>query len=64
MSGDWEELTKEQQEALDAFRKSIGDVLSINTEAFEKAHPDLRLTYSFTSDALIREKHPIVYHAL
>lgn len=64
MSGDWEDLTKEQQEALDAFRKSIGDVLIINTEGFYKAYPELRLTWSITIDALIREKHPIVYHPL
>ena len=64
MSEDWEDLTEEQQQALDSFRKTICDVLIQQSEAFYAAYPELRLTWSFTIDALIREKHPVVLQPL
>lgn len=60
MSGDWELLTKEQQDDVNAFRERISQHLIAETEAFYKQHPELRLTWGFTSDALVRELHPVV----
>ena len=64
MSGDWHELTTEQQEALNAVRDRMERHLIAETESFYTQHPELRLTWDFICDALIREKHPIVLKPL
>jgi hypothetical protein len=60
MSGDWEELTKEQQEALHAFRHKLSHLFISEADVFHIAHPELRLAWSVTIDAYLREKHPII----
>ena len=64
MSGDWEKLSDEQRKDLDAFRAKISQHLIAECELFYKQHPELRLIWSFTSDALIRADHPTEYISL
>ena len=64
MSGDWEELTKEQQEALNAVRDRMGRHIMAEAEAFYVHHPEIRLTWNFTCEGLIREKHPVILQPL
>lgn len=53
-TGDWEKFTKEQQQDIDALRKRIGDHAVLESEAFYQQHPELKLTWQFTLDGLIR----------
>jgi hypothetical protein len=63
-TSDWELLTKEQQADLNAVRDRMSRHIIVETEAFYVQHPELRLTYSFICDALIREKHPVIMQEL
>jgi hypothetical protein len=49
-----EHLSQEQKDALDGVRARISDALMAETEAFEKAHPDLVLSWGQNINALIR----------
>ena len=61
---DWALLSKEQRMAVAAWRDRISKLLIAETESFEQEHPELRLNYRFTSEPLLREKHPVVYEEL
>lgn len=51
---DWHKLNVEQQYDVDQLRRQIADYLIEQTKAFYVQHPELRLTWSTTLDALIR----------
>ena len=61
---DWDYLNDAQKRDLDAFRKKVSDAIMEAAKVFDEAHPELRLTFSFTSDALIRERHPYIFQSL
>ena len=50
----WEELSKEQQDAVQSFRDAMCKILIAETETFAKAFPELQLTWSFNADASLR----------
>lgn len=62
--GDWEKLTTEQQEAVNAWRERTSQMVLAYVRQFEQDYPDLRLTYSFTSEPLIRADHPVIFEEL
>ena len=54
MSGDWLKLTAKQREDVITLRDRMNRHLIAETEAFYVQHPELKLTWSFVCDALIR----------
>ncbi len=52
---DWEKLNVDQKYDVDLLRMRIRDYMIAQTETFYTQHPELRLTWSMTLDALIRE---------
>lgn len=62
--GDWEKLSKEQQESVQRWRDRISAMLITETENFHQECPELRLTWNFISDPLIRDDHPIILQEL
>lgn len=61
---DWDRLTTEQQNAVNAWRDRVGKMIASEGEAFEALHPELRLTWNFTSEPLLRSEHPVIYEGL
>lgn len=55
-----DQLSKGQQDAVQSWRDAILQHVIEQTEAFYKAFPELRLAWSFTADAHLRdqEKNP------
>jgi len=62
--GDFDKLTTEQQRAVNAWRRRVGQMIITEGEAFEMQYPELRLTWNFTSEPLIRMDHPIILKEL
>lgn len=62
--GDYEKLSKTQQMAVDAWREHMSQFLNAYVRQFERDYPDLRMTYNFTSEPLIRSEHPVVLQEL
>lgn len=60
-NSDWEKLTPEQQKDVDAARDRMSRHLIAETEWFYTQHPELRFSWSFVCDALIRADHPVIY---
>ncbi len=56
LSKEWERLDSEQKYAIGRLRDSIASTIISLTELFERRHPELKLTWNFTLDALIREQ--------
>ena len=67
-NSDWEKLSPEQQIAVNAWRERVSRhltrYLSAEAEVLYVEHPELRLTWSFTSEPLIRSDHPVVIEEL
>ncbi len=57
-SRDWEKLSKEQQADVQRMRDDTCAYLIADTELFYQDHPELKLLWSFTLDAVIREVTP------
>ncbi len=55
-TGDWDRLNNEQQGAIDRERSDMRDYFIAITELFYKTHPELRLIWQFTLDAVLREE--------
>lgn len=55
-TGDWLLLNQQQRNDLDAMRKRASDALIAEGEAFFRQHPELKLTWQLTIDALIRRE--------
>jgi hypothetical protein len=67
-NSDWEKLSPEQQTAVNAWRERTGRhltrYLSAEAEVLYVEHPELRLTWNFTSEPLIRADHPVILEEL
>lgn len=63
-SGDWDKLSEDQQEAVNAWRNRTISAFIAETETFEKEHPELRLTWNIVTEPLIRADHPVVLEEL
>lgn len=63
-NSDWEKLSPEQQLAVNTWREHAGNLLLAAAKDFECAYPNLRLTYNFTSEPLIRADHPAIFEEL
>lgn len=67
-NSDWEKLNAEQQNAVNAWRDRVSRhltrYLSVEVEVFYHEHPELRLTWSFTSEPLIRADNPVILQEL
>lgn len=59
--GDWDALNEEQRRAINAWRLRISKVLTEETKKFYQEHPEIRLTWCFTSEPLLCVKHPVIY---
>lgn len=58
-NSDWEKLSAHQQMAVNAWRERVSQFILAYVRQFERDYPDLRLTYNFTSEPLIRADHPV-----
>ena len=63
-NSDWDWLSEDQQKAVNIWREHAGNLLLAAAKDFECAYPDLRLTYNFTSEPLIRADHPVILEEL
>jgi len=54
-SRDWEKLNAVQKMGMQTFRARVARELAEKAEAFYRLYPELRLTWNFTCDALLRE---------
>lgn len=53
---DWEQLSEQQKDALVRERSETAGYLAALTKLFEQEHPELRLIWSLTLDARLREE--------
>lgn len=53
----WEQLSADQQCAVGQLRREVADGLISLTETFRKDHPELKLTWSVTVDALLCDEN-------
>jgi hypothetical protein len=58
---DWLKLTVKQREDVITLRDRMNSHLIAETEAFYKEHPDLKLTWAFVCDALIRVEETAIW---
>lgn len=63
-NSDWEKLNPEQQRAVDAWRERVSQFILAYVRQFERDYPDVRLTYNFTSEPLLRANHPATLEEL
>ena len=63
-NSDWEKLTPEQQKDMNAVRDRMGRHLIAETEWFYTQHPELRLSWSFVCEPLLRVDHPVILQEL